>query len=129
MQQVQDVREMRRNLTTLRDQLVLADVSEEAGPFRVRLDQAVADVQHLLIYVSYILCHAGIYRGLRRSEMFLFLILSNFLLCCSTKDRRDDAGNVASKGPLKCYVMQWGRRVNFPEKKRHEGVQFKLLTL
>ena len=59
MQQVEDVREMRRNLTTLRDQLVSADVSEEVGPFRVRLDQAVEDVQHLLIYVSFRLCRAG----------------------------------------------------------------------
>ena len=35
---------------------------------------------------------------------------------------------VAYRGPVKCYVMQWGR-VKFSGKKRYEGVRFNVISV
>ena len=39
-------------------------------------------------------------------------------------------GMIEGKGPFKCYVMQMGVGVsNFPEKKRYEGISFKIISV
>ena len=59
MRQVEDVRAMRHNLTSLLNVLLSHDLSAELGPFHERLDRVLTDTQRLLIYVSLLPRAAG----------------------------------------------------------------------